>query len=102
MQKERFHPKTYHDGEFGVGIVTANLQLHPTRDKRDNGLFCENDLGASGIGPRHATKQKGCQKGIEQHTPNHLTINGANEAGTILKERICSVWKAVSNRRAYR
>jgi hypothetical protein len=31
-----------------------------------------------------------------------LTVNGAYETGTVLKERICSVWKAVSNRRTYR
>jgi hypothetical protein len=58
-------------------------------------------LGTSGIGSRHATKEKGCQKGIEQHTPYHLTVNGADEAGTLLEERICSVWKTVSDRRAY-
>jgi hypothetical protein len=71
-----------------VGIVTANLQLHLTVDDRNNGLFGENDLGASGIGPSHATEQKGCQKGIEQHTPNHLSINSDDKAGTILKEGV--------------
>jgi hypothetical protein len=67
----------FHDGVFGVGIVTANLQLNSVIFvERNDGFVSKNDLGASGVGPSHVTIQKGCQKGIEQHAPDHLAING--------------------------